>query len=604
MYRKLILSTIVLAIVSSCKEKKHYTAEEIAANSQKVIEYLDKRFDESIARNPEFAGYIGLKLNNDKWGDRSENQWHIEAAASRETLDSLKKIDTAGINESARLSIRLYEENVNHLAEDSLWLNHGYWISQMGGEHNDIPSFLINIHQIDSLPDAEAYISRLTGIPKVFEQVLAQLKKREALGMIPPKFTFHYVTDDVKNFIAGLDKTDASNILYTDFSAKVNALKIDEAKKKELKEKAQEILKTSVKETYLNFLVYWLELEKKQTTDNGIWAVKDGDKYYEYKLRRTTTTNLSADEIFETGVKEVARIQDEMRAIMKKVNFKSDSLQEFFEFMRTDPQFKYSNDDKGRKSLLQDCTNYLDTITNVYLDKLFEVKPKAPLKVMAVEKFREKSVAGAFYESPSEDGSRPGRFYVSLYNMNDEPNYQMEALCYHEGLPGHHMQIAIAQELTGVPKFRKYDGNTAYIEGWGLYSELVPKEIGLYQNPYSDFGRLSMEIFRAARLVVDVGIHHKKWTKQQAIDYFLKNTANAAGDIQHEIERYFLWPSQATGYKVGMLKILALREKAKKELGDKFDIRKFHTVVLTNGAVPLTVLEELVDKYIAETKAK
>ena len=604
MYRKLILSTIVLAIVSSCKEKKHYTAEEIAANSQKVIEYLDKRFDESIARNPEFAGYIGLKLNNDKWGDRSENQWHIEAAASRETLDSLKKIDTAGINESARLSIRLYEENVNHLAEDSLWLNHGYWISQMGGEHNDIPSFLINIHQIDSLPDAEAYISRLTGIPKVFEQVLAQLKKREALGMIPPKFTFHYVTDDVKNFIAGLDKTDASNILYTDFSAKVNALKIDEAKKKELKEKAQEVLKNSVKETYLNFLAYWLELEKKQTADNGIWAVKDGDKYYEYKLRRTTTTNLSADEIFETGVKEVARIQNEMRAIMKKVNFKSDSLQEFFEFMRTNPQFKYSNDDKGRKSLLQDCTNYLDTITNVYLDKLFEVKPKAPLKVMAVEKFREKSVAGAFYESPSEDGSRPGRFYVSLYNMNDEPNYQMEALCYHEGLPGHHMQIAIAQELTGVPKFRKYDGNTAYIEGWGLYSELVPKEIGLYQNPYSDFGRLSMEIFRAARLVVDVGIHHKKWTKQQAIDYFLKNTANAAGDIQHEIERYFLWPSQATGYKVGMLKILALREKAKKELGDKFDIRKFHTVVLTNGAVPLTVLEELVDKYIAETKAK
>ncbi len=604
MYRKLILSTIVLAIVSSCKEKKHYTAEEIAANSQKVIEYLDKRFDESIARNPEFAGYIGLKLNNDKWGDRSENQWHIEAAASRETLDSLKKIDTAGINESARLSIRLYEENVNHLAEDSLWLNHGYWISQMGGEHNDIPSFLINIHQIDSLPDAEAYISRLTGIPKVFEQVLAQLKKREALGMIPPKFTFHYVTDDVKNFIAGLDKTDASNILYTDFSAKVNALKIDEAKKKELKEKAQEVLKNSVKETYLNFLAYWLELEKKQTADNGIWAVKDGDKYYEYKLRRTTTTNLSADEIFETGVKEVARIQNEMRAIMKKVNFKSDSLQEFFEFMRTNPQFKYSNDDKGRKSLLQDCTNYLDTITNVYLDKLFEVKPKAPLKVMAVEKFREKSVAGAFYESPSEDGARPGRFYVSLYNMNDEPNYQMEALCYHEGLPGHHMQIAIAQELTGVPKFRKYDGNTAYIEGWGLYSELVPKEIGLYQNPYSDFGRLSMEIFRAARLVVDVGIHHKKWTKQQAIDYFLKNTANAAGDIQHEIERYFLWPSQATGYKVGMLKILALREKAKKELGDKFDIRKFHTVVLTNGAVPLTVLEELVDKYIAETKAK
>nr|MBP6517282.1 DUF885 domain-containing protein [Chitinophagales bacterium] len=218
------------------------------------------------------------------------------------------------------------------------------------------------------------------------------------------------------------------------------------------------------------------------------------------------------------------------------------------------------------------------------------------------EKFREKSAGGAFYENPAEDGSRPGRFYVNLYNMNDEPRYQMEALCYHEGIPGHHMQIALAQELNAIPKFRRYDGNTAYIEGWALYSELIPKEVGLYQDPYSDFGRLSMEIFRAARLVVDVGIHSKKWTRQQAIDYFLQNTANAPGDIQKEIERYFLWPGQATGYKVGMLKILELREKAKNELGDKFDIRRFHNVVLMNGAVPLLVLEELVDKWIAETK--
>lgn len=604
MYRQLILSTTAIFLMVSCKENKHYTAEEIATNSQKVIEYLDKRFDESIARNPEFAGYIGLKLNNDKWGDRSDKQWHIEAAASRETLDSLKKIDTASINEQAKLSIRLFEEKVNDLSEDSLWLNHGYWISQMGGEHNDIPSFLINIHQIDTLTDAEAYISRLSGIPHVFEQVLTQLKKRETLGVIPPKFTFHYVTDDVKNFISGLDKTDASNILYSDFSNKVNALKITESEKKNLKERTKTILQNDVKKAYQNFLTYWTELEKKQTEDNGVWALKDGDKFYQYRLKRTTTTDMTADEIFETGVKEVARIQDEMRVIMKKVNFPSDSLQKFFEFVRTDKQFKYTNDDKGRKAIIDDSNRYLDTIKQTYLSQLFEVLPKAPLKVMAVEKFREKSTAGAFYESPSEDGSRPGRFYVSLYNTDDVPNYQLEALCYHEGLPGHHMQIAIAQELKNTPKFRKYDFYTAYVEGWGLYSELIPKEAGLYQNPYSDFGRLSMEIFRAARLVVDVGIHYKKWTKEQALDYFKNNTANAPGDVEKEVERYFLWPAQATGYKVGMLKILALREKAKKELGDKFDIKKFHTVVLTSGALPLIVLEELVDKYIAETKAK
>jgi uncharacterized protein (DUF885 family) len=406
----------------------------------------------------------------------------------------------------------------------------------------------------------------------------------------------------LKAFIAGLNKTDDSNILLADFSSKINRDFISKEEQAKMKAEAQQILSTSVKKSYEDLLAYWTALEQKQTADNGVWSLPNGVDYYNYCLKRTTTTDKKADEIYETGIKEVARIQNEMRQIMKKVNFKSDSLQEFFEFVRTDPQFKYSNDDKGRKKILAESDHYIGTFKTTYLDKLFNHQPKAPIVVMQVEKFREKSANGAFYENPAEDGSRPGRFYVNLYNMNDEPSYQMEALCYHEGIPGHHMQIALAQELKDVPKFRRYDGNTAYIEGWALYSELIPKEVGLYQDPYSDFGRLSMEIFRAARLVVDVGIHSKKWTRQQAIDYFLQNTANAPGDIQKEIERYFLWPGQATGYKVGMLKILELREKSKKELGDKFDIRKFHDVVLMNGAVPLSVLEELVDKWIAETK--
>ena len=221
---------------------------------------------------------------------------------------------------------------------------------------------------------------------------------------------------------------------------------------------------------------------------------------------------------------------------------------------------------------------------------------------MKVEKFREKSAAGAFYEDPAEDGSRPGRYYVNTYNMNNEPRFQMEALTYHEAIPGHHMQIAIAQELKGIPKFRRHEFFTSYIEGWALYAEKLGKEVGKYQDPYSDFGRLSMEIFRAARLVADVGIHYKHWTREEAIDYFVKNTANAKGDIENEIERYFIWPGQATGYKIGMNKILELREKAKKELGYKFDIRQFHDVVLTNGAVSLNTLTDLVDAYIARTK--
>jgi len=223
--------------------------------------------------------------------------------------------------------------------------------------------------------------------------------------------------------------------------------------------------------------------------------------------------------------------------------------------------------------------------------------------VMKVEKFREKSAAGAFYEDPAEDGSRPGRYYVNTYNMDNEPKFQMEALTYHEAIPGHHMQIAIAQELRGVPKFRRHELYTSYVEGWALYCEKLGKEVGKYQDPFSDFGRLSMEVFRAARLVADVGIHYKHWTREQAIDYFVKNTANAKGDIENEIERYFIWAGQATAYKIGMMKILELREKAKKELGPKFDIRKFHDVVLTNGAVTLTTLEQLVDDYIAGEKA-
>jgi uncharacterized protein (DUF885 family) len=302
---------------------------------------------------------------------------------------------------------------------------------------------------------------------------------------------------------------------------------------------------------------------------------------------------MTPDEVFKLGLEEVARIQDEMKIIMKQVKFKNDSLQDFFQFVRTDKQFQYSPDQAGRKALLGDATRYFEE-TNKKIPEIFNIKPKAPCIVMAVESFREKSAGGAFYENPSLDGKRPGRYYVNLYNMQDNPKYQLEALTAHEAIPGHHMQIAIAQELTNIPDFRKHGGNTAYIEGWALYSEKLNKELGFYQDPYSDFGRLSMEIFRAARLVVDVGIHYKQWTKEQAIAYFIKNTANAEGDIYKEIERYFLWPGQATGYKIGMNKILELREKSKLKLGEKFDIRRFHDIVLMNGSVPLNVLEELV----------
>jgi uncharacterized protein (DUF885 family) len=583
---------------------KKFTAEEITASSKRVNEILDRHFDEALARNPEFSSNLGYKTGYDKWTERTDDFYDNERNEMRKTLDSLKLFAAESLDDQTKLSVRLFEEELKNSEEDSVWRHHSYWITQMGGEYNDIPSFLINIHQIQNDTDAVAYISRLKGIENVFTQVTTQLKKRESIGVIPPAFTFSYVTDDLKNMIAGLDADGEKNLLLNDFSSKLDKIDLTAEKKAALKQEAKEVLKSSVKKAYQDFLAYWQTLSEKQKENNGAWSLPKGKEYYEYCLRRTTTTNMTADEIYETGLKEVARIQAEMREIMKKVNFKSDSLQEFFAYMRNDPKFKYSNDAKGKNDLLAESNSYIHTFKKVYLDKLFDNEPKAPLVVMEVEAFRAKSAGGAFYENPAEDGSRPGRFYVNTYNMNDEPRYQIEALCYHEATPGHHMQIALAQELRDVPKFRKYSGNTAYIEGWALYSELLPKEVGLYQDPYSDFGRLSMEIFRSARLVVDVGIHSKKWTKEQAIDYFIQNTANAPGDIKHEIERYFLWPSQATGYKIGMIKILQLREKAKQALGDKFDIKRFHSVILMNGSVPLGVLEELVDKWVEEVKSR
>jgi len=302
--------------------------------------------------------------------------------------------------------------------------------------------------------------------------------------------------------------------------------------------------------------------------------------------------------IHNLGLAEVERIHGEMRDIMRDVNFDGD-LQAFFEFTRVDSQFYYPDTPEGKERYLSEATAWIDDM-KARLDTLFLVKPQADLVVKAVEPFREKSAGKAFYQRPAPDGSRPGTYYANLYTMEAMPIYQMEALAYHEGIPGHHMQIAIAQELQGIPKFRKFGGYTAYTEGWGLYAELIPKEIGLYDNPYSDFGRLAMELWRACRLVVDTGIHAKKWTREEAIDYLKRNTPNPESDLVKAIERYVVMPSQATAYKVGMLKILELRERAKQALGEKFDIREFHDVVLKQGPLPLTVLEGQIEMWIAK----
>jgi len=373
---------------------------------------------------------------------------------------------------------------------------------------------------------------------------------------------------------------------------------------KETKEKmiadCEEAVNTFYKPAYLSLKEYLSELQDKATDQAGVWKFPDGLGFYKSRLEYYTTTDMSADEIHRIGLEEVKRIHSEMEVIKAKVGFKG-TLQEFFQFMRTDKQFFYPNTDQGRQEYLDKATAIIETMKGK-LPQLFITMPQAQLVVKRVEPFREQSAGKAFYNEAALDGSRPAVYYANLYNMADMPTYQMEALAYHEGIPGHHMQIAIAQELKDIPKFRKFGRFTAYVEGWGLYSEYTPKEIGFYADPYSDFGRLAMELWRACRLVVDTGIHAKKWTREEGIEYYISNTPNPKGDAVKMVERHIVAAGQATAYKIGMLKILELREKARKELADGFDIRKFHEVILTNGPIPLSVLEKKIDKWIKETK--
>ncbi|MFK8051829.1 MAG: DUF885 family protein [Woeseiaceae bacterium] len=575
-------------------------AELVAAESAKANVFFDRVFDEAVSRSPTYQSYLGIKENYDKWDEFTDERQLQEYEITERELAMLREtINIDLLDEQTRVSYELFVADAERELAAFEWRYHNYPINQMGGAHSEVPSFLINIHRVSSVSDAEAYIGRLNGVPELFEQTLAQVRIRADKGILPPKFTYEYVVNASENVLKGrpFDDSGTDSTLLADFRSKVIALDIEEPAKQRLLDDAQSALTDAVAPAYRGYIDAVETLATEATADDGAWKFPRGADFYDFALARTTTTSMTADQIHETGLAEVARIHDEMRGIMQQVGFDG-TLGEFFEKLRVDDEFFYPETDAAREQYITEATAYIDEM-RLRLDDLFLRKPKAPLIVKRVEPFREKSAGKAFYQRPSADGSRPGTYYVNLYRMADMPIYQMQALAYHEGIPGHHMQLAIAQELEGLPKFRKFGRYTAYTEGWGLYSEILPQDINAYTDPYQDFGRLAMEIWRAARLVVDTGIHSKRWTRQQAIDYLLDNTPNPEGDAVKAIERYILWPSQATAYKIGMLRIQALRAKSEQALGDQFDIREFHDVVLRNGPVPLDVLEGFVDQYIA-----
>ncbi|MDB5469477.1 MAG: hypothetical protein JWR84_1037 [Caulobacter sp.] len=564
--------------------------------------FLDACFDESLALSPESMTSLGLKTDYGKLDDYTDAGADKGLALSEDQLKRMKaQFAYDKLGGASQISWRLFEQQVERAREGVKWRDHFYQATTNGSPAGDIPVFLINNHRVDGIGDAEAYVSRIKDAKRVMIEVSASIRKSADKGIVAPAFTFAPVEKDALNVLEGAPfGAGEDSAVWADFKEKVGKLTVPQGDKDRLLKEGQSALTGPFREGYEHFLAAQKTVQPLARGNNGAWALPDGQAYYAFRLKGSTTTDMTAQEIHDLGLKNLARVQGEMRGIMAKVGF-TGSLQDFFKAIKTDPKYQYPNTPEGKAKYLADAKGYIAQVM-AKASQYFHRLPKAPLEVRAVEEWRQDTASVAFYNRPTPDGSRPGIFYVNLADMTQVLKPQIEGIAYHEAAPGHHFQIALAQELQGLPKFRKFGGYGAYIEGWGLYSERLGKEMGFYQDPYSDFGRLSLEAWRAVRLITDSGMHALKWSREKAIDFFRENSLLSERDIVKEIERYLCNPGQATSYMVGQQKILMLREKAKSALGAKFDIRGFHDAVLKDGALPLDVLEQQVDAYIAGVK--
>ena len=592
----LALSTAVIAPASQAQTSEVETQAQEDVNSQLSAFFKDYD-DQELAHSPTSKAYRGIRdADYGKWDDPSDAAEVAQYERGQAALARMEaEFDEAELSEANQLSYRLFQARGERASNAFPFRHNAYIFDQMNGAQSQIPAFLINIHRVSSKADAEAYVSRLDAAGPLIASLVVQSAERADKGIIVPDWVFPYVIADAKNVISGAPFADGQDSpIYADLKKKVADLDIPEAEKSDLVARGAAAMINSLKPAYQKLIA---EMERQQAVavdGDGIWRFPDGAAYYAERLQNYTTTNLSADEIHQIGLDNVARIHGLMRQIMADVGFEG-SLQDFFEHLRSSDEFYYDT----REAYLADVDAKLAAMT-AKLPEFFNTLPKAPLVIKPVEAFREKSGGKAFYNGPAPDGSRPGTYYVNLYNLRSMSKTELEALAYHEGLPGHHLQRSIQTELGDLPPFRRFGGWTAYTEGWGLYSEELGKDMGFYEDPYSDFGRLGMELWRACRLVVDTGIHHKRWSREQAIQYLTDNTPNPEGDIRKAIERYVVYPGQATAYMIGKLKILELRARAQEALGDKFTMGAFHDVVLKSGPVPLDILEERVDAWIAD----
>jgi uncharacterized protein (DUF885 family) len=580
-----------------------------SADTPNINVWLDAKYEQQLDLSPMARAYAGEKKDYDKIDDMSEAAADRALEWQRQSVEELKaKFDRATLPPDAQLSYDLWIYQYEDAASLAGFKRNTYVFDQLYGPHTRIPQFLMQVHRVDEPADMDAYIARIGGIARAQLQLLDIAKKNAAAGSRVPRFSYEAMIPQARKLITGAPfGGEGSSAVWSDVQTKVDGLvkagKIDAAKADAYKAAARKVLLEQWQPAYEQ-LIAWFESEvpKADTIATGVGKNPNGKPYYEAMLASSTTTKLSAEQVHQIGLDEVARIKGEMEQIKRQVGFKG-TLPEFFKFVREDDRFYYPNTDQGRQAYIDAATAHI-AFMKQQLPKYFGILPKADVIVKRVEPYREVAGAPQHYYFSTPDGSRPGVFYAHLLDMRAMPIPQLEVIAYHEALPGHHMNFAIARELTDIPNFRKYLYINAYQEGWGLYCEKLAKQIGAYQDPYSDFGRLTTEIWRAIRLVVDTGLHSKGWTEEQSVKYFMENSSAAEGQIRAEVQRYIIMPGQATGYKIGMIKMEELRKRAEAQLGSKFDIRGFHDTILGRAQMPLDLLDQRIDRWIAQQKAR
>jgi len=608
--RTLALSlALALAAPAAFAQQPPQATETARSESARLNAWFGQKYEEELRFSPIMLTFLGRKELYDRLDDMSEQAADQQLAWRKATVAEMEaNFDRDALDDETRLSWDLWKLQYETAAAANQYQRNVYVFNQMQGAQSFLPTFLINFHKVETEADYLAYIARLQEARRALGQMLELARRNADDGYRMPRFAYDGVLKEARAVITGAPFDEGKDSpLWADLQAKADGLVksgvIDAARATTLKDQARQALLDNIQPRYRE-LIAWAEADRAKALDNpsGVGVTQaNGADYYRHQLRMHTTTDLDAEAVHRIGLDEVKRIHGEMEGLMKRVGFDGD-LQAFFRHISTDPKFKYPDTDAGRQAYIDDATRAIDNIKKV-LPQYFGLLPKADLVVKRVEPFREQPGAAQHYFPGTADGSRPGVYYAHLSDMNSMPKPELEVIAYHEGLPGHHMQISIAQELTGVPEFRTQANSTAYSEGWGLYSEWLAREMpGTYVDPYSEYGRLASELWRAVRLVVDTGLHAKGWTEQQAVDYFSANSATPEAAIRSEIQRYITWPGQATAYKIGMIRIQELRRKAEAELGDRFDIRGFHDAVLGGGALPLNLLERRVDQWIASRK--